>query len=73
MLFSLDLGLDPVQVNISVSNNNFPVGGSISLPCDVRGYPPPQVQWYKDGVPLETSQRIHISGNALFAGLRVFF
>ena len=32
---------------LTISNNN------VSLVCRVKGFPPPSVQWTKDGVPLK--------------------
>ncbi|XP_060520392.1 papilin isoform X2 [Cylas formicarius] len=53
----------PVRVNITTRDQRYPTGGEIQLPCEVHGYPVPQVQWYKDGVPLFDSARVSISGD----------
>lgn len=52
----------PVQANISLTRTIYPIGSDISIPCDVDGYPIPQVVWYKDEELLEPSDRIHITG-----------
>jgi hypothetical protein len=52
----------PVQANISLTRTVYPIGSDISIPCDVDGYPIPQVVWYKDEELLEPSERIHITG-----------
>jgi hypothetical protein len=53
----------PVQANISLTRTVYPIGSDISIPCDVDGYPIPQVVWYKDEELLEPSERIHITEN----------
>jgi hypothetical protein len=52
----------PVQANISLTRTVYPIGSDISIPCDVDGYPIPQVVWNKDEELLEPSERIHITG-----------
>jgi Immunoglobulin I-set domain. len=42
-----------VKVNITLETQVFGVGSDISIPCDVDGYPIPQVFWYKDGQVIE--------------------
>lgn len=52
----------PVTVNIVLnSGHTFAVGSDISLPCDVAGYPAPNVTWSKDGVELRSDGRIQIT------------
>lgn len=51
-----------MQANISLTRTIYPIGSDISIPCDVDGYPIPQVVWYKDEELLEPSERIHITG-----------
>ncbi|XP_023705293.1 papilin isoform X5 [Cryptotermes secundus] len=53
----------PVQANVSLTRTVYPIGSDISIPCDVDGYPIPQVVWYKDEQLLEPSERIHITEN----------
>ncbi|XP_021914576.1 papilin isoform X2 [Zootermopsis nevadensis] len=53
----------PVQANVSLTRTVYPIGSDISIPCDVDGYPIPQVVWYKDEQLLEPSGRIHITEN----------
>lgn len=52
----------PVRANITTNDQRYPVGSDIQIPCEVMGYPEPQVQWYKDGVAIHPSDRIQISG-----------
>jgi Immunoglobulin I-set domain. len=51
-----------VQANVSLTRTVYPIGSDISIPCDVDGYPIPQVVWYKDEELLEPTERIHITG-----------
>ncbi|XP_063221793.1 papilin isoform X2 [Bacillus rossius redtenbacheri] len=51
----------PVKTNVTMTQTLFPVGSDISIPCDVDGYPIPVVTWYKDEVPLQSSERIQIT------------
>lgn len=53
--------LVPVKTNISLSRTTWPVGSDISIPCDVDGHPLPQVQWYKNKLPVEPSETLQIS------------
>lgn len=52
----------PVHTNISAAQRMFPVGGDVSIPCQADGYPIPKVTWYKDGMRLDPSDTIRISG-----------
>nr|XP_023024406.1 papilin-like [Leptinotarsa decemlineata] len=51
----------PVRANITTSDQRYPVGSDIEVPCAVTGWPLPQVQWYKDGIQLNPSEKIQIS------------
>ncbi|XP_069673465.1 papilin isoform X4 [Periplaneta americana] len=53
----------PVQANVTLTRTIYPIGSDISIPCDVDGYPIPQVVWYKDEQLLEANERIHITEN----------
>lgn len=44
-----------------MTRTTWPVGSDVSIPCDVDGYPIPQVQWYKNNLRLEPSELIQIS------------
>ncbi|KAK9886678.1 hypothetical protein WA026_017598 [Henosepilachna vigintioctopunctata] len=50
----------PIKVNFTTPEKRFPVGVDVKLVCDFQGYPAPQLSWYKDGVPLTSSDRINI-------------
>lgn len=36
---------------------NVTQGDSVTLPCNVRGNPPPQISWFKDNLPLPEAGR----------------
>jgi len=40
------------------------IGQPVTLHCPVIGYPSPKVQWFKDGVPVNISNRLIISGSS---------
>lgn len=60
----------PVKVSITQRQHEFAEGKDVSIGCDVEGYPIPQVEWYKDGQPLQQSQRVQISGDILCVFLK---
>lgn len=41
-------------------------GSTALLPCPVRGYPPPEVRWFKDDRLLEVSDKYQFSRTDLF-------
>lgn len=51
----------PVKANITLPQTTYTEGQNISIPCNVEGFPIPQVMWYKDGRPLYQSRMIRIS------------
>lgn len=54
---------EPITVNIILSSGNtFVAGNDVSIQCEVHGYPKPLVRWTKDGVEIQESERIRISG-----------
>lgn len=46
-------------------NQTLPIKSVASLPCKVSGNPQPVVSWYKDGIPVTTSDKITIEQNGL--------
>lgn len=46
-------------------NQTLPIKSVASLPCKVSGNPQPVVSWYKDGIPVSTSEKIIIEPNGL--------
>ncbi|XP_040533546.1 hemicentin-1 isoform X18 [Gallus gallus] len=44
-----------------------PLGGNAMLNCEVRGDPPPTIQWSKEGVGVQTSKRIQQLNNGSLA------
>ncbi|XP_013147767.1 PREDICTED: papilin isoform X2 [Papilio polytes] len=55
----------PVTTRILSSTTTVATGAQLSLPCEVDGYPEPEVRWTKDGVPLLQSDRIDITESRL--------
>ncbi|XP_065332270.1 papilin isoform X3 [Cloeon dipterum] len=56
----------PVRVNISSPQTTYSTGSSLSIICEVDGYPIPRVYWFKDNTRLEPSDRVIFSeGNRL--------
>ncbi|XP_019769290.2 papilin isoform X1 [Dendroctonus ponderosae] len=51
----------PVRANITTNEQTHATGTNVQIRCDVYGYPPPEVKWYKDGVPLYSGGKISIS------------
>jgi len=46
-------GLNPEQITATLNS-------SVSLPCDVRAHPSPEVTWYKDGWTLSLGEEIFL-------------
>ncbi|XP_045537794.1 papilin isoform X3 [Papilio machaon] len=55
----------PVTTRILSSTATVATGAQLTLPCEVDGYPEPEVRWTKDGVPLLPSDRIDITESRL--------
>lgn len=55
------MNLVPVAVNVTSSENEYPVGSEINIGCSVDGYPIPKVLWYKNGDIIRTDGRVTIS------------
>ncbi|CAK1550996.1 unnamed protein product [Leptosia nina] len=51
----------PVTTRILAESATVSAGTVISVPCEVDGYPVPEVRWTKDGVVLGASDRIQIT------------
>lgn len=48
----------PVTATVDKATTTFIVGTSIVLACDVKGFPTPKIQWYKNNTPLQASNKI---------------
>lgn len=49
------------------SNHIEPLGGNAILNCEVRGDPLPTIQWSKNGINIQISNRIRILDNGSLA------
>lgn len=52
--------IPPPIIQIGPSNQTLLVGSVAMLPCRAIGNPTPRIRWYKDGIPLQTNQRLII-------------
>lgn len=52
--------IPPPIIQIGPANQTLQVGNVAMLPCRATGTPAPRIRWYKDGVPLQTGQRVII-------------
>lgn len=54
-----------MQTNLGLVEPSYQSGSDLSIGCDVDGYPTPEVYWTKDGVPLRSDDRVHLTGKLL--------
>lgn len=52
--------IPPPIIQIGPANQTLPIGSVAMLPCRAIGNPTPRIRWYKDGIPLQTNQRLII-------------
>lgn len=52
--------IPPPIIQIGPANQTLPTGSVAMLPCRAIGNPMPRIRWYKDGMPLQTNQRLII-------------
>lgn len=52
--------IPPPIIQIGPANQTLPMGSVAMLPCRAIGTPAPRIRWYKDGMPLQTGQRLVI-------------
>ncbi|XP_037046753.1 roundabout homolog 2 [Bradysia coprophila] len=58
--------MPPPIIELGPSNQTLPVGSVSILPCKATGTPTPRVRWYKDGMLLQTSERLaHVHSGSL--------
>lgn len=49
--------IPPPIIEIGPANQTLPIESVAILPCRATGNPTPRIRWYKDGMPVESSQR----------------
>ncbi|KAG8234022.1 hypothetical protein J437_LFUL014662 [Ladona fulva] len=54
-------GIVPVKANITLLRTTYPISSDISIPCQVEGYPIPNIVWYKDDQQLQSSERVQLA------------
>lgn len=52
--------IPPPIIQIGPANQTLPASSVAMLPCRAIGSPTPRIRWYKDGMPLQTNQRLVI-------------
>lgn len=57
--------IPPPIIQIGPANQTLPIGSMAMVPCRAIGTPPPRIRWYKDGMPLQTNQRLIIVPSGL--------
>lgn len=57
--------IPPPIIQIGPANQTIPIGSMAMLPCRAIGNPIPRIRWYKDGMPLQTNQRLIIVQSGL--------
>ncbi|KAI8425354.1 hypothetical protein MSG28_007115 [Choristoneura fumiferana] len=55
----------PVRTEIRAEQTTLSAGAELNLPCEVDGHPEPDVYWSKDGVPLQSGDRIQATNARL--------
>lgn len=57
--------IPPPIIQIGPANQTLPIGSMAMIPCRAIGNPPPRIRFYKDGMPLQTNQRLIIVQSGL--------
>ena len=56
MALILNILIVPLRTRIVMPITQYAVGSSFSIQCEVEGYPPPTITWFKDDVEIDTRQ-----------------
>jgi dystroglycan 1 len=51
-------GSDGPSVQIIPADRDVPIGETVEFLCEARGFPPPTIQWSRDGAPLPQQNRV---------------
>lgn len=61
--------INPRRTNITMTldktKTSFIAGASITLSCSAKGFPTPELKWYKNNTPLKSSQKVNITDSNL--------
>lgn len=52
----------PIRAIIRLNATKFTPSSTIRVPCEVKGYPPPTITWFKGDYPIEASEKHVIEG-----------
>ncbi|XP_039268950.2 hemicentin-1-like [Styela clava] len=59
--FNLKVNRPPVISGPDTENIKKPIDSTISMDCSVQGSPAPEIIWLKNGLPVEFSERVHVT------------
>ncbi|XP_058380273.1 hemicentin-2 [Diceros bicornis minor] len=59
-LFTLRVQVPPRIIGLNSEQVTAILNSSVSLPCDVRAHPSPEVMWYKDGQALSLGEKVFL-------------
>lgn len=57
--------LEPAVISQELKDQSLPLGKTARFVCDVHGFPPPNLAWLHNAVPIRSSPRHLMSGNRL--------
>ncbi|KAJ8724112.1 hypothetical protein PYW07_008092 [Mythimna separata] len=61
----------PVSAHVSTPSSTLNIGTDLRLACEIDGLPEPDVYWTKDGVSIQSDDRVTITGSTIVTRLLV--